>query len=162
MTTWISAPEAFAHVLSHEVAPEFAHDKILEAIRERKLPVRARLMNFYGEDGETEILPMSFWDATDVSIDFESGTARSIIVWTSLGSIPAHATENARDLEFSCPHLLALWPRPEEENDQAERDEPQKWRDLPPMQQGGRSRRPRGAQRMTFGRGRCRRARSAS
>jgi hypothetical protein len=109
MTKWISAPDAFAIVVSHEVAPDLAKEKILAAIKDKKLPVRARMVNFYGEDhAEVEVLPMSFWEVTDAQIEFEEATARSINI---CGSIPP-LIENARDLEFSENHLFKLWPKP--------------------------------------------------
>jgi hypothetical protein len=111
MTAWISATDAFAIVVSHEVAPDVAYEKILAAIKDKKLPARARMVNFDGEDYEgLEVLPMSFWEVTDASIDFKEATARSIHLWGSGLSLPA-TIENVRDLEFSEPHLFRLWPK---------------------------------------------------
>jgi hypothetical protein len=108
MTTWISAPEAFAIVVSHEVASDVAYEKILAAIKDKKLPARAQVVNFWGEDYEpVEVLPMSFWETTDPSIDFKEATARSINIVGGISAI-----ENVRDLEFSERHLLKLWPKP--------------------------------------------------
>src|SRR5437899_1824269 len=108
MTTWISAPDAFAIVVSHEVVPDIAREKILAAIKDKKLPTRARMMNFDGEDyAEAEPLPMSFWEVTDAQIEFEEATARSINIWGENIAI-----ENVRDLEFSQQHLFKLWPKP--------------------------------------------------
>lgn len=104
MSEWISAQAAFGHVVSHEVSPEFAYDKIMAAIMDRKLPTRARMVNFDGEDAEVAVLPMSFWEATDVSIDFDKATAISINVWSS-----STAIDNVRDLEFSEKHFRKLW-----------------------------------------------------
>jgi hypothetical protein len=108
MTTWISAPDAFAIVVSHEVAPDVAYEKILAAIKDKKLPARARMVNFYDdEDDEVEVLPISFWEVTDPSINFEEATARSINIAEGYSFI-----ENVRDLEFSERHLFDLWPKP--------------------------------------------------
>jgi hypothetical protein len=124
MTRWISAPDALAIVVSHEVAPDLAKEKILAAIKDRKLPARARMVNFDGEDcAEVEILPMSFWEVADPSIDFEEATARSINI---LPSIPP-LTENVRDLEFSEHHLFKLWPKLAEPNSSGGRPPEYDW-----------------------------------
>lgn len=119
MTGWISAGDAFRHVLELEMNPHVAERRILEAIAEQTLPAKGSLRGVAG--GDEYFLPTGFYG----SIDFERGTieARKLerasadgvnsyaggITWVDPEyDAPEHPS--LERVQFSRKHLFELWP----------------------------------------------------
>jgi hypothetical protein len=110
MSDWISAAEAFEHVLSHEMHPGTARRLLMEAIAGEDLPARGHKRGL----SETYFLSSSdtrlfHWNsgAGAGEIDFEAGTA----ILTSFGHhLGPTETAYVDDLMFSRKHLMNLWP----------------------------------------------------
>lgn len=111
MTDFLNAKDFFSHVLSHEMEPLIAQQKIMEAIREGKMRVRARKFVCGSDTLIDDFIPMEKLQSRTLymNIDFDNSTA-TLGAFNHIGGQPDYWKGAAEGLSFSRRHTLAIWP----------------------------------------------------